>query len=464
MIDGGTGYDRLNIFTNRAVSVSAIAGIEWILSNGAGRSQLTFTGTLLDLSGTALLGKIDIRAGTNADTILIGAFTGYNGSVIEVGLHGADGNDTLVGSNQGDLLSGGAGDDRLTGGIGNDNLSGGFGSDTAVFAGEQSDYSLVTDNGTVTIVDNAATVDGNDGNDTLIGIEIAEFKGGVQIGIGAPVVLDLNGDGVKLIKRMQSEATFDWDGSGARQRTGWVDANDGILVFDRNDDGTVSGANEISFTGDKPGAKSDLDGLTAFDSDSDGQLGTSDAKWGAFKIWQDANGNGLAENGELRSMADVGIASISLTKTAVNRTWTLGDNLTVNTGSFTRIDGTTDILGDVALAYDIGGTQRTQTVAKTAIGDPKADSLLDWQADMFGMPWAQFQSPDFGQHSFERVQLDPESSRVANLMVQALSTFGARGGIDDVSFKREAIASIEPLSILDRAECFGTQRNGHCLA
>jgi hypothetical protein len=239
------------------------------------------------------------------------------------------------------------------------------------------------------------------------------------------------------------------------------DANDGILVFDRNGDGTVSGANEISFTSDKPGAKSDLDGLTAFDSNGDGQLGAGDAQWGAFKVWQDSNGNGVADAGELRSFADAGIASISLAKTAVNWTWALGDNLTVNTGSFTRTNGATGALGDVALAYDVGGTQHTQTVAKVAVSDSEAPLLMQWEAGMFGGAWSRLRSSSFGvQYDVEPFEIDPASWQAANLMVQAINSFGAKGGIDNSSFKSEAIFGAEPLAVLNRNEPLSIHRNG----
>jgi VCBS repeat-containing protein len=404
----------------------------------------TITGTAVPAQIDGLGGNDTLNAGSGGDT-----------------LNGGDGDDILIGGAKIDTLNGGNGNDRITGGVGNDIIDGGTGTDIAVFAGLQASYSIVTSNGTTTIVDNAPTVDGNTGTDTLVGIEKAEFKGGVQIGIGAPVVLDLNGDGVRLIERTQSNATFDWDGGGTRQRTGWVDANDGILVFDRNGDGTVSGANEISFTGDKPGAKSDLDGLTAFDSNGDGQLGVGDAQWGAFKVWQDSNDNGVADAGELRSVAEAGIATISLAKIAVNRTWALGNNLTVNTGSFTRSDGTTGSLGDVALAYDVGGTQQTQTVAKVAVSDSEAPLLTQWEAGMFGGAWSRLRSSSFGvQYDVEPFELDPASWQAANQMVQAMSSFSVKGGIDEGSFKSEAMTSHEPLTVLDRNERLSIHRNG----
>jgi flagellin-like hook-associated protein FlgL len=80
---------------------------------------------------------------------------------------------------------GGSGDDRLTGndadnalqgGEGNDTLEGGSGTDTAVFAGVYADYTITHNaNGTVTVTDTNNT-DGDEGTDTLSGIEAIEFS------------------------------------------------------------------------------------------------------------------------------------------------------------------------------------------------------------------------------------------------------------------------------------------------
>ena len=59
-----------------------------------------------------------------------------------------------------------------------------------------------------------------------------------------PVVLDLNGDGVKLTSYNDSEVTFDVDNDGKQERTGWVSSEDGILVEDQNGDGIINNITE----------------------------------------------------------------------------------------------------------------------------------------------------------------------------------------------------------------------------
>ena len=56
------------------------------------------------------------------------------------------------------------------------------------------------------------------------------------------------------------------------------------------------------------------------------------------------------------TLADAGVASITLAGEAVNKRWGWDENLVINTGNFTRTDGSTAALGDVALNYATGKT------------------------------------------------------------------------------------------------------------
>jgi hypothetical protein len=249
------------------------------------------------------------------------------------------------------VLVGNSGANKLSGGAGNDTLDGGAGTDIALFAGAQASYTISTAGGVVTITDNDKTTDGDDGTDKLTGVEIAQFKGGTQVNIGAPIVLDLDGNGVELTDRGANNASIDLDGDGVADKTGWIGSGDGFLVLDRNGDGKFTDASEFSFVNDKLGAKSDLDGLSAFDSNGDGLLSNLDQDFAKFMTWQDADGNGQADSGEMKTLTEAGIASIGLSGTATNQAWDWEDSVVVNTGTFQRADGTTGALNDVAFLY-----------------------------------------------------------------------------------------------------------------
>ena len=120
---------------------------------------------------------------------------------------------------------------------------------------------------------------------------------------------------------------------------------DGLLAYDANGDGVINQRDEIRFKGYKPGARTDLEGLQAFDTNGDGRLSAADAQWGKFFVWQDINANGVQEAGELKTLAQLGIASLNLSSDNIART--IDGNTVYGIGSYTRVDGSTAQLADV---------------------------------------------------------------------------------------------------------------------
>lgn len=162
------------------------------------------------------------------------------------------------------------------------------------------------------------------GIDDVFRVEIIDAHGGVTtqditvavpavfLDVGAPIVLDLDGNGASLTSLAASQAFYDMKGDGLRHRTGWVAGADGLLAYDANGDGEIAGQKELSFKGYKAGAQTDLEGLAAFDTDGDGKLSAGDIGWSRFKVWRDLNGDGVSQAGELVSLDAAGIATISL--------------------------------------------------------------------------------------------------------------------------------------------------------
>jgi hypothetical protein len=169
--------------------------------------------------------------------------------------------------------------------------------------------------------------------------------------IAPPIVFDLDNDGAGLVTLESSNTRFDMNGDGVADKTGWIKSGDAFLALDRNDNGTIDNIDEISFVKDKEGAKTDLEGLAAFDSNGDGVLNGDDAHFVKFRAWVDSNGNGTTDAGELLSLAEAGIASISLTGTPTGETPKTGMNIVYNTGSFTRVGGETGKFLDAGLAF-----------------------------------------------------------------------------------------------------------------
>ena len=161
--------------------------------------------------------------------------------------------------------------------------------------------------------------------------------GGGSMG-GRPIVIDLNRDGrISLVAMGQSTALFDFDGDGFAHRTGWVTPADGLLAYDKDGDGAIRHHDELSFVGYHPGARTNLEGLRGFDSNHDGMLSAADANWSKFRVWRDANSNGISEEGELLTLASHGLTSLKLSGTGPART--VNGNTIHHDTFFSRDDG-----------------------------------------------------------------------------------------------------------------------------
>ena len=166
-----------------------------------------------------------------------------------------------------------------------------------------------------------------------------------------PIVLDLDGDGVELLSPEESGVDFDVDLDGELEATGWSNGDDGLLALDRNGNGVIDDGSEISFINDLEGAESDLEGLVAYDTNNNGALDAGDDAWGVFRIWRDANLNGVSETGELFSLEEAGIESISLTRALTGIEAVDGQNNISAFSEFTRVDGSVGEVADVSFYY-----------------------------------------------------------------------------------------------------------------
>ncbi|HEX2099886.1 MAG TPA: calcium-binding protein, partial [Candidatus Synoicihabitans sp.] len=108
---------------------------------------------------------------------------------------------------------------------------------------------------------------------------------------------------------------FDLDADGLSERSGWVSPDDGLLVHDRDGDGRITngaelfGNNSILSNGQR--AQNGFQALAEFDSNGDGAVDAQDAGYAQLQVWRDLNGNGVSDAGELQSLADAGVVSIS---------------------------------------------------------------------------------------------------------------------------------------------------------
>ena len=217
----------------------------------------------------------------------------------------------------------------------------------------------------------------NAANDLLVELQGVTFNNLTSLALAgrvAPVVLDLDGNGLDFVG-LSAGAAFDYAGDGAAESTAWVGGGDGLLVRDANGDGLVNDASELVFS---INGSTDLEGLRqTYDSNGDGQLTAADAGFGSFGVWQDANGNGVTDAGEFRSLVDAGITSIGLTSDGQGYAAAGGDVQVSGEARYTRADGSQGAVGDATFRT---GTARepddVQRAAQAATAQALAASVV----------------------------------------------------------------------------------------
>jgi hypothetical protein len=125
-----------------------------------------------------------------------------------------------------------------------------------------------------------------------------------------PVALDLNGDGVQTTGSNKT-AAFNVDDTGYLKETAWLNNNDAFLFLDRNLNGQVDGGRELFSNGVVALSERGLNGMRWIDSNYDGKLTALDPVWDELKVWQDANGDGQADAGEVQSLAALGVSELN---------------------------------------------------------------------------------------------------------------------------------------------------------
>ncbi len=224
----------------------------------------------------------------------------------------------------------------------------------------------------------------------------ATLKGNYVVDAADPIILDLDHNGFAFTS-LEDGVKFDINADGKLDQVAWT-KTDGILAYDVDGNGKIDNGSEI-FTPNFAGGThaSGVAALSTLDVNHDGKIDASDTGFEKLLVWQDANGNGVSDAGELKGLNDYGITGISLDADSAEG-YIDGQSLFAE-GSFTYADGSTgsfvevgfDTLfsdapdhvlvgtdGDDILAAMPGLTQMTGGAgADTFVLDPSALHELD---------------------------------------------------------------------------------------
>ena len=184
----------------------------------------------------------------------------------------------------------------------------------------------------------------------------------------SPLILDLDGDGVEA----DAITYFDHSGDGWTELSRWADEDDGVLVWDRNNDGVINdgselfGDNTVLANGNK--AAHGFAALADLDDNGDGVLDSSDSAWANLKVmrWTDDNNNDIKDDGEesLVTLDSLAIESLNTGFANSNHVDSSG-NEHRQEGGYTKTvindDGTTETITrkmtDVWFVTSTGATQ-----------------------------------------------------------------------------------------------------------
>jgi len=170
-----------------------------------------------------------------------------------------------------------------------------------------------------------------------------------------PLILDLDNDGIETTN-VKDGAYFDHDSNGFAEQTGWASSDDGLLVMDRNNNGTIDNGTELfgdqTILQNGQRATDGFQALAELDSNSDGVIDMNDAPFSNLRIWQDIDGDGYSAPDELFTLQEMGIQSINLAHTDTNTIDPQG-NTQIQAGTFTRTDNSTASIGGFNLQRDV---------------------------------------------------------------------------------------------------------------
>ncbi len=185
-----------------------------------------------------------------------------------------------------------------------------------------------------------------------------------------PIILDLDHNGIALTT-LEHGVSFDINADGHQDKIAWTAGTDGILAYDVDGNGKIDNGSEIFSPHFAGGNYVDgLQALATLDSNHDGKIDASDEAFSKLLVWQDLNHNGISDAGELSSLADHQIASLSLdahaSDSAINGQAILAD------GSYTLTDGSSGHFVEVAFDATLGASDDH---AYSLIGSDGDDTL-----------------------------------------------------------------------------------------
>ncbi|PHQ88406.1 MAG: hypothetical protein COB42_08920 [Sulfurimonas sp.] len=163
-----------------------------------------------------------------------------------------------------------------------------------------------------------------------------------------PLALDMDKDGFIATTSLEDSSTyFDLTGDGLKEKVGWIQSSDGLVAYDKDNNGKIEGIDEV-FGNQTTSGFDELRQIA--DSNHDGVIDRKDELYSRLKVWQDTNQDGISQADELVGLKEAGVTSINLDAISVNIE--VNGNLISEASKYTDNEGNLELAADVELAFD----------------------------------------------------------------------------------------------------------------
>jgi hypothetical protein len=163
--------------------------------------------------------------------------------------------------------------------------------------------------------------------------------------ISSPLVLDVDNNDFET-KAKTDGVYFDLDNNGFAEKTAWT-SGDAFLTYDLNENGKIDNGGELFGNHTLVGEEKAADGFAAlaqYDENADGIIDENDDIYHLMRLWND-DGDGVSEDGEFKTLEDMGVNSIDLNQPAPeNATYT--DATVSGVSNAEMADGTSRTVAD----------------------------------------------------------------------------------------------------------------------
>jgi hypothetical protein len=156
--------------------------------------------------------------------------------------------------------------------------------------------------------------------------EEGESKCVVKLQLMSPLVFDFSGQSfIETVAASESNINFDLNADGRAEQTGWVKGkSSAFLALDLNRNGHIDNGSELFgdatvIVGQRKKANDGFAALAAYDVNHDGKIDSKDPVFNKLSLWFDLNRNGHTDRGELVSLSQRKVQSISVRPAEIPR-------------------------------------------------------------------------------------------------------------------------------------------------